>query len=64
MRGRLVLNLAALAVVFGGGDLLSAQRSVQPSPNPGLGACCGAVGYVCHTNLDGIVIVHPDSRPC
>lgn len=62
MSKRSILNLAALAVVLGGGVSLSAQKTTNPGTG---GACCEAPGSVCYVNLgDGILVAYPNSRYC
>lgn len=62
MRKRFLLNVAALAIVAGGGVSLSAQKSTSPGTG---GSCCQAVGYVCYVDAgDGIVVAFSNTRAC
>jgi hypothetical protein len=61
MTKRIVLNLAALAVVLTGGATLSAQTEIAP----GGGSCCNQADTTCWLNLgDGIVVSQSGARAC
>lgn len=63
MTKRIVLNLAALALVFGGSVSLSA--SSEPVPVRGGGSCCDQASTTCYLNLgDGLVVQQGGARAC
>lgn len=64
MSKRIIVNLAALAVVFGGSATLSATRELAPVA-PGSGSCCDQASTTCYLNLgDGIVVVQSGAKAC
>jgi hypothetical protein len=63
MTKRIALNLAALAVVFGGSVSLSA--TAEAAVAPGGGSCCDQTSTTCYLNLgDGIVVQQSGARAC
>lgn len=61
MSKRLIVNLVALAVVFGGSFTLSAQKTTNPGTG---GTCCDRVGSTCYLNLNGVVVSQSSSYAC
>jgi hypothetical protein len=62
MSKRLIVNLTALLVVFGGSYSLSAQKSTTPGTG---GTCCDSPAKTCYLNLgDGIIVKQTNSYAC